>query len=460
MVIRKTILALIVLLGLGLGCRTQISPEPPEGGPEATDGTATPLPRPPSQFSLELSRIVWGFQLDDCRSVLCDIDHAIASLTARTQPDYWASIQERYTASQAQYAKLAQDWPMLADSTDAEKAPLEQRLNELEAMLRQTGTRLAIRDREYVQQRRQYERLKKRHFAELQGEQDKEAATDGCFYADARMMMGLSDMDMTLKHVLVTLEAYTHGSSGKTVGGGPPASTPNGLSAVTGIEDCVSLMDAQGRELGPVQNVQYDRLHAVDGLRVTMAFARDLEATQQPLRFLIRASPLGNEEALTLTAPPDRAGQQLALALASKGFPQSAQSLDAPSGDDKVKVILCQRKGMYLQVPVRLDVHGVSVKTMMVLDTGASVTVLAKSVYHRGVARPMRKLKTLRLKTASGSMTCPVDTLKVSTSAFTRSVPVALTNDSVSLLGANYFAGHRITIDLERECIYVHPKQS
>jgi len=36
---------------------------------------------------------------------------------------------------------------------------------------------------------------------------------------------------------------------------------------------------------------------------------------------------------------------------------------------------------------------------------------------------------------------------------------VALTNDSVSLLGANYFAGHRITIDLERECIYVHPNE-
>ena len=93
----------------------------------------------------------------------------------------------------------------------------------------------------------------------------------------------------------------------------------------------------------------------------------------------------------------------------------------------------------------------------MILDTGASVTVLAKSLYSQGIAKPLDSLPRLRMKTANGIITCPVDTLQISTSAYTNRIPVALTNDSISLLGANYFAGHRITIDLKNECIYIHP---
>ena len=121
------------------------------------------------------------------------------------------------------------------------------------------------------------------------------------------------------------------------------------------------------------------------------------------------------------------------------------------------QVIHCRRVGMHRKVPVRLDIHGVEVKCAMLLDTGASVTVLPKSVYRRGLARPLSGLRRIRLKTANGPMTCPVDRLHVSTTAYGRTLPVALTNDSVALLGANYFEGYRITIDLDRACIYVHP---
>ena len=94
----------------------------------------------------------------------------------------------------------------------------------------------------------------------------------------------------------------------------------------------------------------------------------------------------------------------------------------------------------------------------MILDTGASITVLAKSLYNRGIAKPLDSLARVRMKTANGFITCPVDRLIISTSAYTKTISVALTNDSTSLLGANYFSDRRITMDLNNECIYVHPE--
>jgi predicted aspartyl protease len=110
-----------------------------------------------------------------------------------------------------------------------------------------------------------------------------------------------------------------------------------------------------------------------------------------------------------------------------------------------------------LKVPVTLDIHGVKIKTAMILDTGASLTVLAKSLYSQGLGKPLDSLPRIRMKTANGMITCPVDTLQISTSGYTNKISVALTSDSISLLGANYFAGHRITMDLENECIHIHP---
>jgi predicted aspartyl protease len=130
---------------------------------------------------------------------------------------------------------------------------------------------------------------------------------------------------------------------------------------------------------------------------------------------------------------------------------------DPNRANTQATVIRCQRAGMHLKVPVTLDIHGVKINAAMILDTGASVTVLAKSLYSQGLAKPLDSLPRIRMKTANGMITCPVDTLEISASTYTNKIPVALTNDSTSLLGANYFAGHRITMDLKNECIYIHP---
>jgi len=264
-------------------------------------------------------------------------------------------------------------------------------------------------------------------------------------------------MDVTLTHVLLTLEAYVSRPGTPVSNDKIYATQEAGLSSAKGLEDCISLVDQQNRDLGPPQAIQYDRLHSLDGLIVTMAFVRDPTSERTPIQLRIKPSPLGNAEPVALAVPPEQESKRLAQALEQDMLLGSALSDDSPSTDTEIQVIRCQRENMHLMVPVNVNIHGVEVKTAMLLDTGASVTVLSKSVYKRGLARHVTELKTMRLTTGNGPVTCPVDTLRVSTTAYARRIHVALVDGSTSLLGANYFADRRFTVDLDRECIYVHP---
>ena len=459
MAYRKTSLLVFVLLCLGPGCRTPVQSEHQDCTHDTKERTEVSSSGKSSQFSRTLSETVLRFHLDDCRSTLRDINRAVDSLTPRTQQGYWESIKQRYSESKAEHAQLCQDWSEASNSGAAEPESVRLGLTELERMFLETGKRIEHSDEAYAQQRRMYELKKRQSFAELQAEQGQGDAMAGCFYADSQISLGISDMDVTIRHVLLTLEVYAGGAVKPVPDDLPLPAGRRGLSAVEGLEHCVSLLDQQGQDFGPPLEIEYDRLHSLDGLVVTLAFARDPASDQRPAQLCVRPSPLGNSGPVTFTMPSDQDGEHLARALAREVLLLSEQPEGAGSVGSEIQVIPCQRAGMHLRVPVQVDIHGVDIKTTMLLDTGASVTVLAKSVYSKGLARSMRDLKTVRLRTANGPMTCPVDSLRVSTTAYARTIPVALTNDSMSLLGANYFAGHRITVDLDRECIYVHPEE-
>jgi hypothetical protein len=409
------------------------------------------------RFSRTLSNTVLKFHLDDCRSTLYAVDLAMDNLTPRTQQDYWESIKQRYSEHKTLYAQLCQDWSETPGGGDAERVNIKTKLAELRRMFQETGTRIERSDREYVRARGQYEQQKRQYFDDLCTNQEERDATAGRFYSDAQVRMGLSAMDVTRTHVLVTLAAYAS-TGGKPILEDVPFSAKEGeLSSVKDIGSYVSLVDQQGRDFGVPLEIEYDRLHSLDGIIVTLAFARDPALNRRPAQLAVKPSPLGNRGPLALTMPSDQDSDRLARALGTGDLLLLGQSDASEQVDTETRVILCRREGMHLKVPVLLDIHGVDTKCSMLLDTGASVTVLAKSVYNKGLARPFAGLRTIRLKTANGPMTCPVDVLRVSTTAYTRTIPVALTNDSMSLLGANYFAGHRITIDLDRECVYIHP---
>jgi len=455
--IRKISLVLFVSLWFELGCHTQTQSDHQGSAHDTRGKTEIPSPATSNQFSRNLSMTVLKFGLNNCRSTLRDINRTIDNLTARTQPDYWESVKQRYSTSKARYARLCEDWAKAASSGAAEQASIQQRLAELESMLLETGKRMERSDSEYAQQRSQYELRKRKYFAELQSEQEETESTAQRFYADAKMNIGLSTMDVTLSHVLLTLEAYAREPATPVSEDKIHFTQKEGLSSAEGLEDYVNLVDQHHRDIGSPQEIQYDRLHSLDGLIVTMAFVRNPSLEQTSIQLRIKPSPLGNAEPITLVIPPDQESERLAKALEADVLLQSAQS-DGPASTE-TKVVRCLRENLHLKVPVKVNIHGVEIETTMLLDTGASVTVLSKSVYNRGQARPLAELETMQLKNANGSITCPVDTLRVSTTAYAKSIPIVLTDDSMSLLGMDYLAGHRFTVDLDRECIYIHPNQ-
>jgi len=260
----KIPLVLFVLLWFDLGCHTQIQSDHQASAHDTLEKIVIPSPATSYQFGHSLTKTVLKFGLDDCRSTLQDINKVIDNLTARNQPDYWEVVKQRYSASKALYARLCADWSVAARNGAAEQASIQQRLAELEFMHLETGKRMEHRDSEYAQQRRQYELGKRQYFAELQSKQKEKEPTADRFYADARINIGLSAMDVTLRHVLVTLEAYA--SRPTTPAKDKTTSTQiEELSSVEGLEDYVNLVDQHGHDLGPPQEIQYDRLHSIDG---------------------------------------------------------------------------------------------------------------------------------------------------------------------------------------------------
>jgi len=269
----------------------------------------------------------------------------------------------------------------------------------------------------------------------------------------------LSAVDRLPHHLLVTIEVYANAAmtSSRESLEKVPASQQRGLSSVQGLEKDICLIDQRGVAFGPPEEVAYDRLRTVNGLIVTLAFERQQNSDRIPDQLRIGPSPFENNMPITLAIPLTTDKNHLVNPFKTAGLFLRGPSDDPNQVNRQMNVIRCQRAGMHLKVPVTLDIHGVKIKTHMILDTGASVTVLAKSVYSRGVAKPLDSLPQIRMKTANGMITCPVDTLQISTGDYTNKIPVALTSDSTSLLGANYFAGHRITMDLKNECLYIHP---
>lgn len=125
---------------------------------------------------------------------------------------------------------------------------------------------------------------------------------------------------------------------------------------------------------------------------------------------------------------------------------------------EQIKTIACKKEGDHLVVPVTLDIHGKSVEAAMMLDTGASMTTVPMKLYLRGNAKPLSTLRREKFVTASRVIESYIDEIAVATSAYSKTSSVAISDYDLPLLGANYFQGNVFTVDVENECIYVHPR--
>jgi hypothetical protein len=451
-----------VLIVFWLGCSRQRPTD-------MSDRSMTPLGQSerdvqptPDRFSHTLAITTLNFSIDDCRTNLHAVNRVMTDLDGRTQRDHWASSRQRYEALKATYHQICQQWVDMERERvvgDETRISVKTRLNELGQMFEATDNRMGECEKDYAQARQSYEAKKKQFFEAFEDDLRDRHAAEGRFYTDASMILGLSAIDLLPRHVLVTIEAYAHAAMASPMQSDEKV-TPShqeGLSSIQGLDKQIRLIDHKGAGFGPPVDTEYDRLYTVNGLIVTLAYERHPDSGRIPDKLLIKPSPFNNSMPIALTIPLTAHMDNVANALETAELLLMNPSGDLNQVNKSMKVIRCQRVGMHLKVPVTLDIHGVEIKTDMILDTGASVTVLAKSVYSQGLAKPLDSLPRIRMKTANGFITCPVDTLQISTLAYTNKIAVALTNDSTSLLGANYFAGHRITMDLKNECLYIHP---
>lgn len=455
-------MVLSALLVFCMGCSRQLTTDMPidSAAPLAQGDSDKKLNS--SQFGQTLTLTVLNFSLDDCRTDLYAVKRAMDELNAVTQRDHWESSKQRYEALKVTYRQLYQQWAQMQRDRGIEaetRISVQTKLDELAPMFQAADNRIEGCERDYLQARQEYEAKKKQFFMAFLGDLQAMDVAEGRIYTDTSVTLGLSAVDVLAQHVLVTVEAYAKAAITLSVDSEEkgPATPQGGLCSLRDLEKQIRLVDSQGRAFSPPVDMEYDRLCTVGGLILTLAYERRSDAGRIPDRLVIEASAFKNIAPISLAIPSNLHDSDVSNPLKTADLFAENPPHGPNQANQQTIVIRCKRAGMHLKVPVTVDIHGVEVKTDMILDTGASVTVLAKSLYSQGLSKPLDSLPHIRMKTANGMITCPVDTLKISTAAYANKIAVALTNDSTSLLGANFFAGRRITIDLENECISIHP---
>jgi predicted aspartyl protease len=129
--------------------------------------------------------------------------------------------------------------------------------------------------------------------------------------------------------------------------------------------------------------------------------------------------------------------------------------------DKDFGIISCRKLNDHLVVPANIDIHGKDVKIDLLLDTGASMTTIPLKYYLAGNPKELATLEKKDFLTANGKVSFPIDVLSVNTTAFSKSIEVAMSEDNnLGLLGSNYFKGTVFTVDVDNECIYVHASES
>ncbi|MFH1797865.1 MAG: retropepsin-like aspartic protease [Candidatus Omnitrophota bacterium] len=104
---------------------------------------------------------------------------------------------------------------------------------------------------------------------------------------------------------------------------------------------------------------------------------------------------------------------------------------------------------------------GGSCEVMMMLDTGASTTVISSEVAGKTSheKEDLNKVEQRTFSTAAGMMSCPIVSRKVSVGSIDVFQPVAVNfKDEMSLLGVDFFSDYHYRIDSEAKCIYVWSK--
>ena len=402
-----------------------------------------------------------------CRLELRELNRAIDKVTPQTPPDKWQSIIDDFAELKATYPKLhdrlreSNKIFMGKDDNIVEVLDIMQKdLKDTKKMIGNLSLRIQRTKERYAVDRRKYKEQKKKYSEHLIKCLKETGVAEKLIYADSKAVVCVDSVAMMSEKIIVIVGAYLTEPPKQKAPTGRDAWLKHMGRPADEVERRIFAYGMNGESLGSPIQAKYGYFTMVSGQVVSLEYEGTLKAGSGSLRLVIEQTAFNSETDIEFEIPYDE------ITIASDTITVADQIMDSPVDNamdrlpNRLEVIQCLRDGNHLMVPTELNIHGMKIKTDMLLDTGASFTVISKQLYFKGQPIPFEKLQKQKIMTANGQIECPIDVLEVSTTAFRRKVNVAIINDSVPLLGANYFVDNVFTVDLENQCIYIHPQSS
>ena len=113
----------------------------------------------------------------------------------------------------------------------------------------------------------------------------------------------------------------------------------------------------------------------------------------------------------------------------------------------------------HIFIPVIVSGDYGSYECVMMLDTGASMTIISVELAQKTGREDLNRVSRQSFSTAKGSMVCPIIERELIVSGLDKKQKVAVnTEDDSNLLGVNFFENMGYIIDNTSKCIYVWSK--
>jgi hypothetical protein len=337
---------------------------------------------------------------------------------------------------------------------------MQEQLIDTERMIENLSLRIQRSKERYTVDRRKYKKQKKKYSEHLITCLKETGIAEKLIYADPKVIVCVDSIATTSENIIVIVGAYLTEPPKQKAPTVREAWLKHMGRSVDDVERRIFAYGMDAESLGSPIQAKYGYFTMVSGQVVSLTYEGTLKAETGSLRLVIEQVAFNSEAEIEFEIPYDK------ITIASDTITVADQILDSPVDDamdrlpNRLEVIQCLREGNHLMVPTELNIHGTKIKTDMLLDTGASVTVISKQLYSKGQTIPFKKLQKQKIMTANGQIECSIDVLEVSTTAFKRNVNVAIVNDGIPLLGANYFVDTLFTVDLENQCVYIHPRKA
>ncbi|MCF7898017.1 MAG: retroviral-like aspartic protease family protein [Candidatus Omnitrophica bacterium] len=142
------------------------------------------------------------------------------------------------------------------------------------------------------------------------------------------------------------------------------------------------------------------------------------------------------------------------------GFVKIKDVIDRGNNFGKFNAVKVSYEEVQGHIIIPVIVEG-AYQVPMMLDTGASMTVISEEVFYKTKYEEIdtTKIRTKTFSTANGMITCPIVTKKISILGIEEKISVAVNSKhSLNLLGMNFFKNYTYAIDSSDKFLYIWEK--